>query len=79
MMYILSSADEPARAGPVRKKITPSQKQAAEEARQVSKVSATQSQLIPSAQTSKRANKRVNVVSSSDKNFPFLWYLNSMT
>ena len=53
----------PARTGPVRKKMTPAQKQAAKEARQAS---ATQSQLIPSAKTSERAKKRVNVVSSSE-------------
>ena len=49
--------------GPGRKKMTPAQKKAAKEARQAS---ATQSQVIPSAQTSKRAKKRVNVVSSSE-------------
>ena len=43
--------------------MTPAQKQAAKEARQAS---ATQSQLILSAQTSKRAKKRVYVVSSSE-------------
>ena len=43
--------------------MTSAQKQAAKEARQSS---ATQSQLIPSAQTSKRAKKRVYVVSSSE-------------
>ena len=54
----------PARTGPGRKK-RPDQKQAAKEARQASKVSATQSHLIPLVQTSKRAYKRVNVISSS--------------
>ena len=53
----------PAWTGPGRKKTIPHQKQAAKEAIQAS---ATQSQLIPSSQTSKRAKKRVKVVSSSE-------------